>query len=192
MRVITEAEAEHRPDPDCRSFRGWLSAEISPPPGGRWPSWTPRSLEYRLFALNAQPGMPDRPGVTLETPFVGAGMRRRKELRYFPCRLSLVPHLLTDALPPDVVVVHTSMPANGTVSLGVEVNVLPAAIEAVRARGGLVIAQLNSAHALHLRRRECWTPARSTTRSRWTSRCPCRPSGPSPTYRGPSASMLPP
>jgi hypothetical protein len=28
------------------------------------------------------------------------------------------------------------------VSLGTEVNVLPAAIEAVRARGGLVIAQL--------------------------------------------------
>jgi acyl-CoA hydrolase len=100
--------------------------------------------EYRLFALNAQPGVPDRPGVTLETPFVGTGMRGRKGLRYFPCRLSLVPGLLTGALPPDVVVVHTSMPANGTVSLGVEVNVLPAAIEAVRARGGLVVAQLNA------------------------------------------------
>src|ERR1700753_2079627 len=99
--------------------------------------------EYRLFALNAQVGVPDRPGVTLETPFVGTGMRGRKELRYFPCRLSLVPHLLTGPLPPDVVVVHTSMPANGTVSLGVEVNVLPAAIEAVRARGGLVFAQVN-------------------------------------------------
>jgi acyl-CoA hydrolase len=99
--------------------------------------------EYRLFALNAQPGVPDRPGVALETPFVGAGMRGRKELRYFPCRLSLVPELLTGALPPDVVLVHTSMPADGTVSLGVEVNVLPAAIEAVRARGGLVITQIN-------------------------------------------------
>ena len=99
--------------------------------------------EYRLFALNAQPGVPDRPGVTLETPFVGTGMRGREGLRYFPSRLSLVPHLLTGSLPPDVVVVHTSMPANGTVSLGVEVNVLPAAIEAVRARGGLVVAQLN-------------------------------------------------
>src|ERR1700721_1219650 len=50
---------------------------------------------------------------------------------------------LLDAPLPDVVLVHTSMPADGTVSLGVEVNVLPAAIEAVRARGGLVIAQLN-------------------------------------------------
>ena len=38
---------------------------------------------------------------------------------------------------------HTSAPADGTVSLGTEVNVLPAAIELVRSRGGLVIAQLN-------------------------------------------------
>jgi acyl-CoA hydrolase len=99
--------------------------------------------EYRLFALNAQPGVPDRDGVTLETPFVGPGMRGRRMLRYFPSRLSLVPHLLRGALPPDVVLVHTSTPVDGTVSLGTEVNILPAAIEAVRARGGLVIAQLN-------------------------------------------------
>jgi acyl-CoA hydrolase len=98
---------------------------------------------YRLFALNAQPGMPDREGVTLESPFIGPGMRGRARLRYFPCRLSLVPALLASALPPDVVLVQTSAPSDGTVSLGTEVNVLPAAIEAVRARGGLVIAQLN-------------------------------------------------
>jgi acyl-CoA hydrolase len=99
--------------------------------------------EYRLFALNAQAGMPDRDGVTLESPFVGPGMRGRARLRYLPCRLSLVPALLATALPPDVVLVQTSVPAGGTVSLGTEVNVLPAAIEAARARGGLVIAQLN-------------------------------------------------
>jgi len=99
--------------------------------------------EYRLFMLNAQAGVPDRDGVTLETPFVGPGMRGRDQLRYFPCRLSLVPVLLASALPPDVVLVHTSAPAGGTVSLGTEVNLLPAAIEAARARGGLVIAQLN-------------------------------------------------
>jgi acyl-CoA hydrolase len=98
---------------------------------------------YRLFALNAQAGMPDRAGVTLESPFVGPGMRGRSGLRYFPCRLSLVPALLTGVLPPDVVLVQTSAPAGGTVSLGTEVNILPAAIEAARARGGLVIAQLN-------------------------------------------------
>ncbi|MBW8485572.1 acetyl-CoA hydrolase/transferase family protein [Actinomadura parmotrematis] len=99
--------------------------------------------EYRLFMLNAQGELPDRDGVALETPFVGAGMRGKSNLRYFPCRLSLVPLLLKETLPPDVVVVQTSMPAQGTVSLGVEVNILPAAIEAARARGGLVIAQLN-------------------------------------------------
>lgn len=98
---------------------------------------------YRLFALNAQPGMPDREGVTLESPFIGPGMRGRARLRYFPCRLSLVPALLAGALQPDVVLVQTSVPSDGTVSLGTEVNILPAAIEAVRARGGLVIAQLN-------------------------------------------------
>jgi acyl-CoA hydrolase len=98
---------------------------------------------YQLFALNAQPGMPDREGVTLETPFVGPGMRDSSRLRYFPCRLSLVPALLASALPPDVVLVQASAPAGGAVSLGTEVNILPAAIEAVRARGGLVIAQLN-------------------------------------------------
>jgi acyl-CoA hydrolase len=99
--------------------------------------------EYRLFALNAQPGIPDRDGVTLETPFVGPGMRGHRALRYFPSRLSLVPHLLKQTLLPDIVVVHTSTPVQDTVSLGTEVNILPAAIEAVRARGGLVVAQLN-------------------------------------------------
>jgi len=99
--------------------------------------------KYRLFTLNAQPGFADRDGVTLESPFVGPGMRGKPGLRYFPCRLSLVPALLAGPLPPDVVVVHTSAPVNGTVSLGVEVNVLPAAIEAARARGGIVIAQVN-------------------------------------------------
>ena len=99
--------------------------------------------DYRLFMLNAQNGVPDRDGVLLESPFVGSGMRGKKGLRYFPSRLSLVPHLLKGTLLPDVVVAQTSIPANGTVSLGIEVNVLPAAIEAVRARGGLVIAQFN-------------------------------------------------
>jgi acyl-CoA hydrolase len=99
--------------------------------------------EYRLFVLNAQDGLPDREGVLLETPFVGPGMRGRAGLRYFPSRLSLVPQLLRQSLPPDVVLVHTSVPVDGVVSLGTEVNILPAAIEAVRARGGLVIAQLN-------------------------------------------------
>src|ERR1700733_15649322 len=100
---------------------------------------------YRLFALNAQAGMPDREGVTFESPFLGPGMRGRSGLRYFPCRLSLVPALLSEVLPPDVVLVQTSAPAHGTVSLGTEVNVLPAAIDAARSIGGGGVPELNPA-----------------------------------------------
>jgi acyl-CoA hydrolase len=70
-------------------------------------------------------------------------MRRSPRLRYIPSRLSLVPHLYAATCPPDLVVIHTSMPHDGMVSLGVEVNVMPAAIEAARERGATVIAQLN-------------------------------------------------
>ena len=55
----------------------------------------------------------------------------------------MVPRLFHGPLAPDVVVVHTTTPRDGRVSLGLEVNVLPAAIEAARARGALVVAQLN-------------------------------------------------
>ena len=47
----------------------------------------------------------------------------------------------------------------GKVSLGIEVNILPAAIEQARARGGLVIAQMNPLHAVHARGRR--NPARA-------------------------------
>lgn len=98
---------------------------------------------YRLWALNGQPGLPDREGVVLETSFVGPGMRRSPRLRYVPSRLSMVPALFARNMAPDLVVLHTSMPRDGQVSLGTEVNVLPAAIEAVRRTGGAVIAQAN-------------------------------------------------
>jgi acyl-CoA hydrolase len=100
---------------------------------------------YRLFLLNPPVGVPDRDGVVLETPFVGPGARDSSRLAYVPARLSLVPTLFATTRPPDVVVVHTSAPHDGTVSLGTEVNVLPAALDAVRARGGLVVAQVNRA-----------------------------------------------
>ena len=99
---------------------------------------------YRLNVLNAQLGLPTRAGVVHETSFVGPGMRSSDTLSYVPSRLSLVPQLFRTSLPPDVVVLHTSLPDNGTVSLGTEVNVLPAAIEEVRRRGGLVLAQMNA------------------------------------------------
>jgi acyl-CoA hydrolase len=99
---------------------------------------------YRLHMLFAQPGVPDREGVHYESAFVGAGMRGHPRLEYVPARLSLLPRLLRDHYPPDVVLLHTSARYQGKVSLGIETNVLPAAIEVVKQRGGLVIAQTNS------------------------------------------------
>jgi len=99
--------------------------------------------QYRLHMLNAQKPIPDREGVVYETTFVGPAMRRHPRLQYIPCRLSLVPVLYRDQYAPDVVLLHTSARRHDTVSLGTEVNVLPAAIEAARERGGLVIAQAN-------------------------------------------------
>jgi acyl-CoA hydrolase len=99
--------------------------------------------EFRLWALNAQSGMPDRDGIELETCFVGPGMRKSRHLRYVPSRLSLVPVLFRERLRPDAVVVHVSRVVDGKVSLGAEVNVLPAAIEQCRAAGGLLIGQVN-------------------------------------------------
>jgi acyl-CoA hydrolase len=99
---------------------------------------------YRLNMLNAQPGIPNREGITYETAFVGPGMRHHERLVYIPARLSLVPKLIRDHYTPDLVLLHTSSQRFDTVSLGTEVNILPAAIEAVRERGGLVIAQANT------------------------------------------------
>ncbi|MDP2013354.1 MAG: 4-hydroxybutyrate CoA-transferase, partial [Actinomycetota bacterium] len=94
--------------------------------------------QFRLHMLNAQAGLPARDGVHYETAFIGAGMRGYPDLEYIPCRLSLVPVLFRDHYRPDVVLLHTSRRHFDTVSLGTEVNVLPAAIESARAHGGLV------------------------------------------------------
>ncbi len=99
---------------------------------------------YRIYMLNAHPGVSEREGVIAETSFVGPGMRRHPGLSYVPSRLSMAPLLFQRTLPPDVVVLHCAPPREGLLSLGVEVNILPAAIEACRARGGLVIAVINS------------------------------------------------
>ena len=98
---------------------------------------------YHLHMLNAQRPLPDREGVTYETAFVGPGMRHSPRLVYIPCRLSLVPVLFRDHYRPDIVLLHASTRRHDTVSLGTEVNILPAAIESVRERGGLVVAQAN-------------------------------------------------
>jgi acyl-CoA hydrolase len=99
--------------------------------------------EFRLHMLNAQPGIPDREGITYETAFVGHGMRRHPRLEYIPSRLSLLPVVIRDYARPDAVFIHTSERRHDTVSLGTEVNILPAAIETARAHGGVIIAQAN-------------------------------------------------
>lgn len=99
--------------------------------------------EFRLFMLGAQVGIPNRDGVIFESPFLGPGMRRSPRLNYIPCRLSLVPTIIKARYQPDVLLLHTSTIRDGKVSLGVEVNILPAAIEATKAKGGIVIVQAN-------------------------------------------------
>lgn len=113
---------------------------------------TPKSLlrefdnvvpKYILHMLNAQVGIPNRDGVMYETAFVGPGMRNSPRLNYIPSRLSMLPVILRNHAIPDVLLLHTSIRRFDTVSLGTEVNVLPSAIETVRDRGGIVIAQAN-------------------------------------------------
>ena len=104
-----------------------------------------RSIErYRLHQLNSPVGIPVRSGVIAETSFVGPGMRHHPALQYVPSRLSMVPVLFQRTLPPDVVVLHCAPARDGMLSMGIEVNILPAAVDACRARGGLVIAVINS------------------------------------------------
>jgi acyl-CoA hydrolase len=99
--------------------------------------------EYRLFLLNAQPGIPTREGVRHESAFVGPGMRGLPTLDYLPARLSLVPQILATTHRPDIVLLHTAPPRGGMLSLGTEVNILPAAIEQASAAGAVVVAQIN-------------------------------------------------
>jgi acyl-CoA hydrolase len=104
-----------------------------------------RSVErYRLFMLNAQGDIPDRDGVVYEAPFVGPGMRaHRSRLEYLPVRLSVVPRLFEGPRVPDVVLVQTSPAHRGRLSLGIEVDIMVAALERARASGGTVVAQIN-------------------------------------------------
>ena len=98
--------------------------------------------QFELFMLNAPSGIPSRPGISYVTPFVGPGMRGAPDLAYLPARLSHVPALFRWRFVPDVVLLTVSSPqGNGAVSLGAEVNILPAAIDVCRATGGLVVAE---------------------------------------------------
>ena len=145
MRVVSLDEVRHRVGAVAQRIdrpRVFASGNGAVP----WPLLEAVDAElpaYRLFMLNAPAGVPCRDGVELETPFVGAGMRGAATLSYLPSRLSLVPQLLKSVTQPHIVLVHVSAPRGGLVSLGVEVNIAPAAIESALANGGLVIAQIN-------------------------------------------------
>ena len=127
---------------------------------------------YTIHALNAPPGIPDREGVTAETCFVGAGMRRHSDLSYVPSRLSLVPVLLQRRIPPDVVIVHCAPPRDGQLSprhrgqraAGGDRG-MPAALRSRRGRH-------QRPDAVHLRRRRRSPSRPSTSPSRSPSRCP--------------------
>ncbi|EFS91244.1 acetyl-CoA hydrolase/transferase family protein [Cutibacterium modestum] len=103
-----------------------------------------RCLEtWRLVCINAPVGVPIRTGVTHETVFIGPGARHAENLEYVPCRLSLAAQLYEGRFAPDILLLHTSTPRSGAVSMGIEVQVLPAALESAKHRGALVIAQVN-------------------------------------------------
>lgn len=142
MRIVSVEELKAR----LSAVRGVPRVVVSGNAGTPWVGVKAldEALEsYVIHALNPFPGFPNREGVTLETTFVGPGMRRSPNLRYVPSRLSQVPLLYQRALPPDIVMIHAAPPRGGQVSMGIEVNVLPGAIEACRSRGGLVVAIVN-------------------------------------------------
>ena len=143
VRVVSEQELERELAALSGCPRVVASGNLATP--GRLLEITEGALaRYRLFMLAAQAPLPAREEVIFETAFVGPGMRDTgQRLDYLPMRLGLVPRLFRSLRPPDVVLLHASQRSNATVSLGIEVNILPAAIEAVRRRGGLVVAQLN-------------------------------------------------
>lgn len=100
--------------------------------------------QFILNQLHSPNGVVMHEGVTPEASFVGPGLRKFDNLRYVPSRLSMVPLLfLKGKLPVDVVIANISVPIDGKVSLGAEVNVMVGAIEACKRRGGLVIGQIN-------------------------------------------------
>ena len=143
MKMVTESHVAQRlralPGPDPRIV---VSGNYATP--WKLVRIVDANLERcRAFVMNPQVGWPVRPGFVTETPFVGPGAREDPWLDYLPMRLSLVPRLFGSIRPPEAVLVQTSSPRNGKVSLGIEVNILPAAIDEVRRRGGLVVAQVN-------------------------------------------------
>lgn len=98
---------------------------------------------WRLFCVNAPLGVPAHDGVCHETVFLGPGSRAARDVDYFPMPMSTAPMLLSTSCPPDLVVLHTTTVRNRVVSMGIEVQLMAAAVEAAKRRGIPVIAQIN-------------------------------------------------
>ena len=177
VKVVSDQEVEQELGALPGSPRVVANGNMAPP--SRLLEIADRALEgSRLFMLAAQGPLPTRPEVIFETAFVGPGMRDAGgRLDYLRCASARAEAVRTSRVP-DVVLVHTSPPAAGKVSLGIEVNVLPAAIEQVRRRGGLVDRPIEPEHALHARRLRVCPHTSWTSRSRSTSRCRRRPPPP--------------
>lgn len=126
--------------PDC--------PRIVAPGGGATPLALLDALDrqlgsWKLFCVNAPAGVPAHHGVRHETVFLGPGSRQAQDVHYFPMPMSTAPMLLSTSCPPDLVVLHTTTPRNRVVSMGIEVQLMAAAVEAAKRRGVPVIAQLN-------------------------------------------------
>ncbi|WP_411914020.1 acetyl-CoA hydrolase/transferase family protein [Acidipropionibacterium timonense] len=99
--------------------------------------------EWTLFCVNAPVGVPTRPQVRHEAIFLGPGHRRAATVDHLPCRLSIAPGLFRTTRRPDLVLLHTSVPRGGKVSMGIEVQIMPGALEAAKECGALVVAVVN-------------------------------------------------
>ena len=104
-----------------------------------------RALErYRLFMLAAQAPLPAARRGDPRDAVRRARDARRRRAAGLPADAPVArPEAVRDDPPARRRAAAYLDSAPGKVSLGIEVNILPAAVEAVRARGGLVVAQLN-------------------------------------------------
>ena len=151
--------AKHLPAPDGR-LRDAPPCASSPRPARRGPRCAARRAPAWSRAATAPPrarcsrcSTPhvERTGCSCSTPTTASrpGRRRARDAvrraghaaqpdAVLRARAAVAgAAAVRDDVPPDVVVLHTSRRRTTGVSLGTEVNVLPAAIEACRARGGL-------------------------------------------------------